>query len=245
MRNQPTQPLDLSDDDDPERENDDLGVRKIVRVLDVLEWFVPYEWLCQSDRLRNERLAYYYVGTSLVVLATILGTSGLWRPGDYFGPVLLFIATYRAFDIVRWWLDFLLDQKHWLVVSAERSLVFVTANLIEAALIGAIWLEATGAASTAGTAMFQGFTLVTQLGFPAADTVMSKTAVAATEGVALLLLVGGVTVVLGVVGAKIRPAGKWHGSRKRLRKPQHRGADRTPATREYTEWLIAGRPARA
>jgi hypothetical protein len=200
----------MTDEFDPI--NPDPGVRVIVRVLDALEKWVLYEWLCRWKPLRTEYLAYPYVIGWLVVLAATLLTSRWWSTAEVAVAIVVVLAAYRGFDITRWWIDFLLDRKHWAVVSAERNLVFVAVNLAEVAIIGAIWLRAADAASTAGTAMFQGFTLVTQLGYPQADTAWSKIAIAVTEFMALLLLFGGVTSLLAVVADKIRQSGTWQGS---------------------------------
>ena len=59
-----------------------------------------------------------------------------------------------------------------------------------------------------------GFTLVTQLGVPAADNVWSKTAVDVTECMAMVLLLGGAASLLAEVAEKIRETGEWRGARK-------------------------------
>lgn len=192
--------------------NPDAGVRALVRLLDVLEGYVAYEWLTRVPAFRGANLAYFYVLSWLALLSAILGTSDAWSGGSRWLVVpLVALPAYRAADIVRWWLDLLFDRRHFTVVSNERALLFAILNLIESALIGAIWLRASGCVSTAGTAMFDSFTLVTQLGLPPAPSVWSKVAVAATEGTALLLFLGGVASLIAEVQEKITPTGTWQG----------------------------------
>ena len=133
-----------------------------------------YEWLCRWTPLGPVHLAYPYVLGWLALLVAILLTDDWWISNSVAVGILVGVAAYRAFDITRWLLDFFLDRSHWAIVSAERNLVFVVLNLAEVAVIGAIWFRATDAASTSGAALFQGFTLVTQLGYPPADTASSK-----------------------------------------------------------------------
>ena len=178
---------------------------------------VPCEWLCLHPRLRSPLLAYYYVVGWLCVLAAILATSDAWV--DAWRPLfiaLVCIPAYRMFDILRWYADFLLDRRHNHVVSTERNLVFVFANLVETALIAAIWLQASGASATPGSALFDAFALVTQLALPElAEGGWAKIGVVMTEITALTLLLGGVAVLVAEVQEKINSStGEWRGEAK-------------------------------
>lgn len=205
---------DLSGQPEPPRarvENPDPGVRLIVRGLNWLEqWFALYEWLYRIPRLRSPLLAYGYVFAWIVALASLLLTSSAWIDSAHWVVVIVvLIPAYRAFDLLRWSAGFLLDKNHSHVLSPERNLVFSVLNLAETMLIGAIWLRAAGGESTVGTALFAGFTLVTQLSLPDADTGWAKLAIAVTELLALVLLLGGVAVLISEVQEKVYSSGKW------------------------------------
>lgn len=202
---------------EPVQRQPDPGVRAIVRLINALERAVIYEWLCVIPWCRSPKLAYFYVGGWICVLVTILATSEEWAdaPRPLF-VLLVCIPAYRIFDILRWYADFLLDRAHNLVVSTERNLVFVVANVVEAALIGAIWLQASGEAATPGSALFDGFALVTQLALPElAEGGWAKVGVVITEITALTLLLGGVAVLVAEVQEKVESReGEWRGPNK-------------------------------
>ena len=55
------------------------------------------------------------------------------------------------------------------------------------------------------------FLLVTQLDRPTAVTAISKVLVVVTEVASLVLLLGGLTVVIGVVQGKVKATVEWSG----------------------------------
>jgi hypothetical protein len=190
----------------------DPGVDAVARALRLLGRAVLYTRLAGVERLRGAWLAYLYVGAWIAVLAILLGTSDLWEDGvsEALVVILALVAGYRLLDIVRWWLSLLLDPGHHLVAPAERSLLFAVLNLGETALIGGIWLQATDQSRTAGGALFQAFSLVTQLQLAPATTTWAKAAVASAEVTALVILLGGIAVLVTVISRKIRQ-GPWAG----------------------------------
>jgi len=101
-----------------------------------------------------------------------------------------------------------------MVVSSERNLLFVVANLAEVALIAAVWFRASGQAASPGSAGYLGFSLVTQLAIPDAPP-WSKLAITFTEIAALVLLIGGVAILIGEVQEKIYAVGAWQTARGR------------------------------
>jgi hypothetical protein len=198
---------DVSDD----KVNADAGVRLIVRVLDVLERGVLYELLYRWKRLRSPNLAWGYVLCWIAALTVMVATTTLWD--DYRGLriAMALVAAYRAFDLLRWYSDFLLDERHNHVLSRERNLVFAVLNLVETILIAAIWLEATGASEATGSSLFVSFALVTQLDLPAVATFWAKAAVVVTEAMALTILLGGIAVLIAEVQDKVHSTGTWRG----------------------------------
>jgi hypothetical protein len=144
-------------------------------------------------------------------LAAILACGDLWTGNGTLTSLFVALAAYRMFDILRWWADFLLDRRHWAVVSGERNLVFVVMNAAEVTLIGAIWLFASGEFNHPGQAAYAAFLLVTQLDRPEAVTTISKVVVVVTEVASLVLLLGGLTVVIGEVQEKVKATTEWRG----------------------------------
>jgi hypothetical protein len=166
-------------------------------------------------RLRRPSLAYYYVGVWLVVLGALLATSERWATSRGWLLFAVLLASYRMFDVVRWWAGLFLYRPHYGMMSSERGLVFAVLNLVEVTLVGAIWLRAAGATPTGGDSLFTSFGLVTQLNFPNPSGHWAKVAVALTEIAALTVLLGGVVSLLSEVQEKFRTAGEWQGRSKR------------------------------
>lgn len=192
----------------------DRVVAAVVRALNYCERFVLFGWLARLPRLANELLPYRYVAGWLLVLVALLAASRAWVDGPRaIVWIAVLVAAWRLADLGRWWLSFLFDRRHFHVLTAERNLLFAIANLAEVALIAAVWLRASGqaAANSAGDAAFAGFSLVTQLGVPTPTTGRAQLAVALTEFTALLILIGGVAILIGVVQKKIQEGPGWHG----------------------------------
>jgi len=104
------------------------------------------------------------------------------------------------FDMVRWYADLLLDfgRARHPPISEQRNLV-AAANLFELSLIAAIWLRATGTSTAWREAVFQGFTLVTQLGVPKGLHDWAGLAVAASEVAALIVLLAGISAAIAEI----------------------------------------------
>jgi hypothetical protein len=216
---------------EPESAAVDAGIPLVVCALDLLEWVMPYEIAFTFWRGRPARFAYYYVAVWLAVLVGILSTTYWWTGWE--GWVWLFVAfpALRLADIFRWWADFLLDRRHSNLVSAERSLLFAFINLAETALVAAIWLRASGQATTAGGAAFLGFLLVTQLGVRSATTRWAQIAVVLAEITALILLLGGVAALIALVPRKTQ-SGKHESYSKWRRLMMYRAARRAAAAEQ-------------
>lgn len=119
---------------------------RVVAALDFLERYVLYYGLLgRFPRLKSPAFAYWYVLAWLVVLTAGLATSISWFSAPEWVRWLLVVAPlYRLADVVRWWLDLLLDRRHYMVLAFERNLLFLGLNLVELTLVGAILLRATG-----------------------------------------------------------------------------------------------------
>ena len=192
--------------------NADAGVRFIVRGIDASEKAILYEHLYRLKRFQTPNLAWWYVLAWIGVLFLILATSFAWADSNRALLIAMtLVPAYRAFDVLRWYADFLLDKRHNHVLSPERNLLFVVVNLVEATLIGAIWLRASGAVASAGSAAYRSFALVTQLELPAVAGGWAKAAVVVTEVMALTLLFGGVAVLIAEVQRKVASTGTWRG----------------------------------
>lgn len=120
--------------------NPDPIVERIVQLLERGERTVPYWWLTNADRFggrfANPRLAYAYwlVWTSILLAALV--SSGYWLDaGTVVTTFVVVGVTYRLWDIVRWWTDFLIDRRHFAVLSRERNVVFLALNLIELTIV--------------------------------------------------------------------------------------------------------------
>jgi hypothetical protein len=192
--------------------NPDPGVQRLVEILEIGERTVPYWWLSRSERLGNERLAYRYVAWTIVVLAAIFVTSIWWKnTPEWARWLIVVLPMYRLWDIVRWWADLLVDRRHYRVVSRERNVVFLALNLFEIVFICSILFRAAGKPGSLSGSWFDSFFLVTQLSFPGNDTAFwQQVATAIVEGSSLILLLGGLSALVDLIGGKFRE-GEWRG----------------------------------
>jgi hypothetical protein len=194
--------------------NPDPGVQKLVEILERAERSVLYWHLVKlfPERFRNASFAYWYAAGWIAALLPILAVSGWWSTSDAWirlGVILL--PLWRLWDIFRWWLDLLVDRRHYRVVSFERNLTFLGVNFYEIVLIAAILFRATGVSGSTTSSWFDAFFLVTQVNYPAAGARFTQeTAKALTECVALVLLLGGLAALIGLIADKLRE-GPWSG----------------------------------
>jgi hypothetical protein len=193
--------------------NPDPGVQRIVELLEFGERTVPYWYFVVHfpERYRNERFAYKYVSWALLGLAAFFATSAWWaNTAEWDRWLIVLLPTYRLWDILRWWLDLLIDRRHHRVVSRERNLIFLALNLLEIIFIGAILFRATGAGSLTGS-WFDSFFLVTQLDFPGEHTAFwPQAAKVVIEISSLVLLLGGLAALVDLIGRKLTE-GPWRG----------------------------------
>jgi hypothetical protein len=83
--------------------------------------------------------------------------------------------------------------------------------LLEIVFIGAILFRAAGKAGSLSGSWFDSFFLVTQLNLPGTDTAFwEQVAKAVIEGSSLVLLLGGLSALVDLLGGKLTE-GPWHG----------------------------------
>ena len=166
--------------------NPDPGVQRIVEILKLGKRTVLYGLLIRHlpQRYKNERLAYKYVGSAMLCLAALFVTSIWWmKTPEWVRWLVVLLPMYRLWDIVRWWVNLLIDRRHFRVVSRERNVIFLAFNLVEIVFIGAILFRAAGNAGSLSGSWFDSFFLVTQLNLPAKDTAFwEQVAKAVIEG---------------------------------------------------------------
>jgi hypothetical protein len=120
------------------------------------------------------------------------------------------VPVYRLLDILRWWLDLIFDRRHYLVVARERNLIFLALNLLEIVFVGAILFRATGVSGSVSGCWYASFFLVTQLNLPEGTTFWQQASKALVETSSLVLLLGGLSALVDLVGSKLRE-GPWGG----------------------------------
>jgi hypothetical protein len=192
--------------------NPDPGVQRIVEFLELGERTVLYTYLVKFRRFANPRFAYTYALAALLILVAFLSTSASWRDTPVLTRSLIVVVPlYRLWDIVRWWVDLLVDRRHYMVVSRERNLIFLALNLLEVVFVGAILFSASGVSRSTSGAWFDSFFLVTQLAFPThGSTFWGNAATALIEFSSLVLLLGGLSTLVDLIGSKLKE-GAWHG----------------------------------
>jgi hypothetical protein len=205
--------------------NPDPGVQRVVQILERGERTVPYWWFINRfpQRYRNARFAYKYVAWAMSGLAAVFVASIWWtKTPEWARWLIVVLPMYRLWDIVRWWVDLLIDRRHYQVVSRERNVVFLALNLLEIIFICAILLRAAGKPGSLSGSWFDSFFLVTQLNFPGRDTAFwEQVAKVIIEVSSLVLLLGGLSALVDLIGGKLTE-GPWHGPADRGR---HEAAD--------------------
>ena len=197
--------------------NPDPGVQQLVQILELGERTVPYWLLIRffPGRFENALFAYKYVGAFLLGLAGLFITSIWWATSPEWARwVIALVVMYRLWDIVRWWADLLVDRRHYRFVSRERNVVFLVLNLLGSCFVCAVLFRAAGKLGSLSGSWFDAFFLVTQLNFPAADTSFwQQIAKVIIEASSLLLLLGGLSALVDLIGSKLTE-GPWHGPKR-------------------------------
>ena len=148
----------------------------------------------------------------MLCLAAVFVISIWWtETPEWVRWLIVLLPMYRLWDIVRWWVDLLIDRRHYTVVSRERNVIFLALNLLEIIFICAILFRAAGKPSSLSGSWFDSFFLVTQLNFPSEDTAFwEQVAKAVIEGSSLVLLLGGLSALVDLIGRKLREEA-WQG----------------------------------
>jgi hypothetical protein len=185
----------------------------IIAALQRLSLYGPLlsTWARNEDtnRRRAQVAPAYVLGWLLVDLALLL-SSPVWLESSLATIVAVAIAGYRYLDIVLYQLRIMLSRgpEQTVLAAFDRSLILLAFNVVELSLLSGTWLRAAGLASTTG-AWFAGFLLTTLMSTPskartlsaAAGTEVNLATVATICG-ALVLLLGGLTLLIGLIGQK-------------------------------------------
>jgi hypothetical protein len=162
-----------------------------------------------TNRRRAQVAPAYVLGWLLVDLALLL-SSPVWLESSLATIVAVAIAGYRYLDIVLYQLRIMLSRgpEQTVLAAFDRSLILLAFNVVELSLLSGIWLRAAGLANTTG-AWFAGFLLTTLMSTPSNVRTLSSTAgtevnlaTVATICGALVLLLGGLTLLIGLIGQK-------------------------------------------
>ncbi|HEX3910133.1 MAG TPA: hypothetical protein VHW67_05465 [Solirubrobacteraceae bacterium] len=166
----------------------------------------------ENTNRRRAQVAPAYVIGWLLFDALLLFASPLWIGSEVASIVCAAIAGYRFLDIVLFQLEVMLSRKpeHKVFAAFERSLILLALNVVELTLISGVWLRAAGLGGTTAS-WFAGFLLTTLMGTPDKPSGYGVTAgtetdiaTVATICGALLLLVGGVGLLIGLLSQKFR-----------------------------------------
>ncbi len=169
-------------------------------------------WARNDDtNRRRAQVAPAYTLGWLFLAALILLVSSVWASATLPALLAVAIATYRFVDIVSFHVRLLLSRHpdQTTVASLDRSLILLTCNVVELSVLSGIWLRAAGVASSTG-AWFSGFLLTTLVSTPKGQYVSSTAgteidlATVATICGALILLIGGAALLIGLIGQRFR-----------------------------------------
>jgi hypothetical protein len=162
-----------------------------------------------TNRRRAQVAPAYVLGWLLVDLAMLL-SSRSWLESSLATVAVVAIAGYRFLDIVLYQLRLMLSRgpEQTVLAAFDRSLILLAFNVVELSLLSGIWLRAAGLANTTGS-WFAGFLLTTLMATPSRVASLSSTArtevnvaTVATICGALVLLLGGLTLLIGLIGQK-------------------------------------------
>lgn len=166
----------------------------------------------ENTNRRRAQVAPAYVSGWLLLDFALLFTSPLWIGSEPASIACAAVAGYRFLDIVLFQLEVMLSRRpeHKVFAAFERSLILLALNVIELTLISGVWLRASGLGGTTG-AWFAGFMLTTLISAPdkspalgsVAGTEVDLASVATVCG-ALLLLIGGLGLLIGLLAQKFR-----------------------------------------
>jgi hypothetical protein len=172
---------------------------------------IPRSLLSRAFERGRVRLGfnYFYVSGWLALLAVSVavasrvGASSTWRVG------LAAFACWRLAEILVWYLKMLVDRGHTYFVSAERNLVFLTMNGVEAVLAGAVLLLVdAGESPSAIDTFIASLGVFTLNGSPSQGTGGWVEAATIVETATGLLLVGaGLAIIVGLIGEKFKQKG--------------------------------------
>ena len=164
---------------------------------------------------RRAQVAPVYVMVWMAVELALLFASQRWAGVHWAEIVVACVGGWRFIEIATYQAVIVLSRQreHSVLAAFERSLILLAFNVIEFSLLCAVWLRAAGFGS-ATRSWFNGFLLVTLSGLPPEAASLSERAtteidivtVAGTAG-AVLLIVCGVALLVGLIGQKFREFG--------------------------------------
>jgi hypothetical protein len=166
----------------------------------------------ENTNRRRAQVAPAYVLGWLAADTALLFSSPAWVSSSSASAVCAAIAAYRFLDIVLFQIRIMLSRgpEQTVLAAFDRSLIMLAINVVELTLISGVWLRASGIGSTTG-AWFSGFMLTTFVGTPEKPSPLTSTmgteidlTTVATVSGALVLLVGGLGLLIGLIGQKFR-----------------------------------------
>jgi hypothetical protein len=213
------------------REQPDVVVQWIVdrlrQIQDAVNWPV-YSRLARywvAAGRPGVYINYVYAAGWAVTLIALIVLTVAW-PG--FAIAAALIASYRFIEIWVWYVKLLFDSGHYLMVSAERNLLFLTIDAAATVVIVGLWLAAVPGNGSAHLsewrAALETFTLN---GTPAAFTGWQADLATALGTLGGLLLIGaGLALLVGLLSKRFRfgPAESYIGSVR----PQEKGPGGEP-----------------
>jgi len=137
---------------------------------------------------------YAYALGWAILLALLLALSALIPS---WGVLFALIGSFRFLEIGAWYLKLLFDSTHWLILSAERNLLFLAIDAAASVAIVLLWLLAATKGEGAPAEWSAALATFTLNGAPAADSGW-EAAVATAVGTfaGLLLLVVGLALLV-------------------------------------------------
>jgi hypothetical protein len=145
-----------------------------------------------------------YVGLWLFALL-VLTAVALVTPGWWLLPVVAVLAAIRTVDVASFQLRYLLDRDHSMLVSFERTLLLLGANVAEMVLALTVLLTA-WVGRAPGTAIREAFGIVTLTDAPATPETGAFILRVIFTAVSITLLAGAGGVILGLVGRDVEEA---------------------------------------
>jgi hypothetical protein len=127
------------------REQPDFVVQCLAYALGEIQWAVS--WVAYSRLARRWNASgrpslyfnYVYAADWAAVLTALIALTTAWPP---FALAAALIASYRFIEIAVWYLKLLFDSSHRLILSAERTLLFLMIDSAATVAIVGLWLAA-------------------------------------------------------------------------------------------------------